>query len=128
MTQLGLRNFPRRVARDVKRAAAASGITLTEFMVMAATRALREPTESVSAVYQLDRDLAWYERHHQQLSRRYAAGTYLAVVGQEVVDEDRDPRALATRIRETFGRKSFVMPLVGASQRTMHLRSPRLPK
>jgi hypothetical protein len=101
-------------------------MTLTEFMVMAATRALREPVESMSIMSELNRDLAWYERHRQQLSRRYPPGTHLAVVGEEVVDSDTNPDDLVSRVHERFGRKSFAMPLVGARERTIHLRSPRL--
>lgn len=91
------------MAREVKKAAAHRGVTLTEFMVTAATRALRSQEGSPN-YSELERDIAWYERNRQRLAVRYGSGTNLAIVDEEVVAHDDDSTRLARRMRERYGR------------------------
>lgn len=122
--QLALRRFPSAVARQIKQAAAERDMTLTEFMVMAASRVLSDSPASSPAAG-LDQDLAWYEHEHATLGERFPTGTYLAIVDQHVIDNDTDPAALAERVRERFSRRSIFMPRIDQRFSKMHLRSPR---
>ncbi len=125
-TQLGLRKFPRRIARDVKKAAAERDMTLTEFMVLAATNAVRGEAALPSVDARLEQDVAWYERNRQRLIARYVVGTSLAIIDEEVVDHDADPLQLAIRVRKKLGRRAFFMPQLGGNATPVrHIRSPR---
>lgn len=99
-------------------------MTLTEFMVIAASRVLGDSLAS-SLVAGLDQDLAWYEHARSALGGRFPTETYLAIVDQNVIDDDTDPGALAVRVRERFGRRSIFMPRVDQRFPKMHFRSPR---
>ncbi len=125
-TQLGLRRFPRRLAREIKRAAAERGITLTEFMVEAASSQLRQPHDS-SIRAELKRDLEWYERRRPALERKYPPGTNLAIVGEKVVDSDEDVWKLSARLRNRYGHRSIFMPRIAERlPADVRVRSPRL--
>ncbi len=125
-TQLGLRKFPRRLARDVKKAAAERGITLTEFMVEAASNQLRQPRHS-SVSAELKRDFAWFQRRRHALEKKYPAGTTLAIVGEKVVDSDADVWKLSARLRGRYGHRSIFMPRIGERlPSVIHVRSPHI--
>jgi hypothetical protein len=122
-TQLGLRGFPRALARAAKKSAALKEMTLAEFVALAVAQAL-DSAKGSSLDLSLERDLAWYERHRVDLLKRYPKGTSLAIVGERVVDSDVDSMKLAARIRKAFGRRSIVMPRVGQAIPLTHVRSP----
>ncbi|MHB8434110.1 MAG: hypothetical protein ACYC8W_08735 [Candidatus Tyrphobacter sp.] len=124
-TQLGLRKFPRRLAREVKKAAAERGITLTQFMVAAATNQLRgRRSPSVNA--ELERDVAWYDRHRKAFEKKYPFGMNLAIVGQKVVDCDPDVWDLSERLSKEYGRRPIFMPRIGeVLPKLMTVRTPR---
>ncbi len=124
--QFGLRKFPRRLAREVKKAAAERGITVSEFMTEAATNQLRQPRASgVSA--ELQRDVEWYERHRADVETAYPPGTSVAVVGKRIVDSDADVWKLLGRLRERYGSRSIFIPLIGKPRPdVIRVRSPRI--
>jgi hypothetical protein len=124
-TQLGLRKFPRDLARRAKKAAAQRDVTLTQYVARAVRQALASPT-SGSANAALDGDIEWFDQHRSELARRYPAGTYLAIVDRRVIDRDMDLGSLAQRTRAKFGRRSILIPRIGAElERVFHVRSPR---
>jgi hypothetical protein len=95
-------------------------------MVFAVTNTLRAPADALPLTLELERDVAWYERHREELAAKYGPGTSLAVVGEEVVDRDADASKLAIRLRKRYGRRSIFMPRVGSGTAPVkHLRSPR---
>ncbi len=124
-TQLGLRRFPRELARAAKKAASQREMTLTDFVALAVRQTLHDPRGASSVDLELERDLCWYERHRAKLAARYPEGESLAIVGETVIDHDSDPGKLAYRLREKYGRRSIVMPRLGEPQRVRHIRSPR---
>jgi hypothetical protein len=124
-TQLGLRGFPRALARAAKKSATQNDMTLAQFVALAVTQALT-PSKNSSLNADLERDFAWYERHRADLAKRYPKGTSLAIVGEQVVDNDADSTKLAARLRERFGRRSIFMPRLGQAAPLRHVRSPRL--
>jgi hypothetical protein len=125
-TQLGLRNFPRSVARQAKKAAAQRDMTLTQFIAFAVTETVKNSGAASHYGVELARDLEWYERHRAELVKVYPPGEHLAIVAEQVVDHDADASKLAVRLREKYGRRSILMPRADAATRpVVHLRSPR---
>jgi hypothetical protein len=124
-TQLGLRRFPRKLARAAKKAASQREMTLTDFVALAVTQVLSDPHGSSSVDLKLERDLAWYESHRNDLATRYPEGENLAIVDQRVVDHDPNAETLASRLREKYGRRSIVMPQLGERRPLRRILSPR---
>lgn len=101
-------------------------MTLSDFVALVVRQALKGSRQSLGSVgLELERDLAWYERHRSALTGRYPKGTNIAIVGEQVVDRDADATKLVVRLRERYGRRPIVMPRLGPSEPTRHIRSPR---
>jgi hypothetical protein len=131
-TQLGLRGFPRDLARSAKKAAAQQEMTLSQYVAQAVEMALsREPAHErdlPSIPAELERDVRWYESHRAALlaSKKYQEGTNLGIVDEAVVDVDSDLVALMTRLRRRYGRRTLFVPrLERERQRVVKFRSPR---
>ena len=122
-TTLYLRGIPTDLVRELKARAARQGLTLTALAIYALTRAVgADPTDDLKP---LEADMAWYDAHKSQLLRRYP-DEYLAVLDRRVLDHDLDFSALAARVFAKVGVRPVFMPQCVASERTVHLRSPRV--
>lgn len=125
---LYLRGVPAKLARAAKAAAAARGVTLTQFV----TEALQERLASEVAsgpgddpVSALQSEIAWFEANRARLLEVYA-GKYVAIVDQQVVDADHDFAQLARRVFGRLGPRPVFMPKVTPGERTVRAPSPRL--
>ena len=83
---------------------------------------VKTPRERLS---EIAREMTWYEANVEALLDRYE-GRFLAIVGNEVVDHDSDPEALATRVAGRYGKRSVYMPKCARSPRVVRVRSPRI--
>jgi hypothetical protein len=119
-----LRGIEPHLIREAKALAAREGITLTALVERTLERETRTPRPAARRLSEIARDIAWYERERTNLLERYE-GRHLAVVDQEVVDDDADLEALASRVAERYGMRSVFMPLCGSEERVIDVRSPR---
>ncbi|MBV9103981.1 MAG: hypothetical protein JO060_10335 [Candidatus Eremiobacteraeota bacterium] len=131
-TQLGLRGFPRQLARAAKKAAAQREMTLTQFIAEAVQSALLRESPAMARPPTVPQDLAddvaWYNEHRSDLlaDPRLRRGTNLAIVGAKMVDHDADLDALMKRLRARFGERSVFVPKLAPPAGTpARFRSPR---
>jgi hypothetical protein len=122
-----LRGLPAEIVREAKAAAARRGVTLGGFVAETLTRALEQPeaTPRADGGGDLRREQRWFERQRERLLRDYAA-EYVAILGEAVLDHDKDFEALAERVFASQGVHDIFMPLVSTGQHTARVRSPRV--
>jgi hypothetical protein len=123
-----LRGIPSDVVREAKAVAARRGVTLAGFVADTLARAVREPEVEAArpaTSEDLDDEMRWYERNRDKLVREHD-GEYIAILGNRVVDHDEDFEELAQRVFKREGVRNIFMPRVGAGERTLRVRSPRV--
>jgi hypothetical protein len=120
-----LRGIPSDVIRDAKVAAARRGITLAGFVAGTLSRAMREADDAGQEVDDLDREMRWYERNRERVTRAHG-GEYVAIVGAKVIDHDRDFERLAKRVFARTGVRNVFMPHVSIAEPIVPVRSPRV--
>jgi hypothetical protein len=122
-----LRGLPAELGREAKAAAARRGVTLAGFVAETLSRAL----EQAEAQPRGDRggdlrgEQRWFERQRARLQRAYGR-QYVAILGEDVLDHDKDFAALAERVFAGEGVHDVFMPLVSAGQAAVRVRSPRV--
>lgn len=125
---LFLRGMPTQLVRRVKAEAARRGVTLARLVAETLERlpsAAGPPDEDAPGFDpELEASLRWYEANRRRLAKRHA-GEHVAILGQRVVDHDRDFAALAERVFARHGVRNLLMPKVEADDRIARLRSPR---
>jgi hypothetical protein len=121
-TTLFLRAMPRHIVREAKAAGARRGATLAKVVTEALERELHGRARPTGD--DLQESIAWYETNRARLVSRYE-GSYVAIIGNRVVDHDDDFEKLSERVFDRFGVRSIFMPKVEKSQTTVHVRSPR---
>ncbi len=119
---LYLRGLPEAMVREAKAAAARRGITLAALVVEALKQTLPAETPAREAD-DLAHSMAWFQTHRARLLRRYR-GQYVAILGERVIDQDRDFHALATRVFRRLGPRPVFMPKVTEEERAVRLPSP----
>ncbi|MEX2395226.1 MAG: hypothetical protein WD826_12190 [Actinomycetota bacterium] len=119
-----LRGVDQRLVREAKAFAAREGITLSALVERALERETSTDRPPSGRLSEIARDMAWYERELERLLERHA-GRHLAIVDEEVVDEDTDLEALAARVSDRYGARSVFMPFCSSEPRVIDVRSPR---
>ncbi len=84
---------------------------------------VRTPAQRAEAEMQAERNA--FERKRAQLMRRYP-GKYVALLGGQIVDHDRDDEALAARMFKKFGDAPFYLARLEETPAVYELPSPEL--
>ena len=122
---LYLRNVPAALVRAAKVRAARRGTTLTQVVIDALASSMRGGAEArPAAEEELRGSMEWFGANRADLRERYA-GRYVAILESEVIDDDEDFEALATRVFEKVGVKPIFMPRVVEGEEQVRVRSPR---
>ena len=108
----------------VERAANQLGMTIEEFLA-AASRVLTE-SDPLASTDSLERAVCWYEQNKDRLSVVYPAGTFLAIINDDVIAHDSNVERLTAQMHERYGPRSFFMPQIGAATRELRFRSPHI--
>jgi hypothetical protein len=122
---LYLRGLPVKLVRDAKAEAARRGTTLTSYVESAIERSLEGGADSARSKDVLGPEMRWYERNRERLVAAHE-NEYVAIVGQSVLDHDRDFSALALRVFDRLGVGPVFMPLVSSRAEVIRIRSPRV--
>jgi len=123
---LYLRGIPVELSRRAKAQAAGSGLTLTQFVIEAISRALEGETAGARTLTDpLDPDIKWFAQHKADLCVDFA-GKYVAIIDKKVVDSDERFGPLAERVFGKFGVRSIFMPKCVTGERVIQARSPKL--
>lgn len=122
---LYLRGMSESVVREAKVLAARRATTLTALVDQALTRFIdSEPQDTGRLPQSLRSEQDWYEANKEKLVKRYE-GEYVAVVGQKVLDHDRDFGALAGRVFSRLGGRPVFLPKCLRGVRSIAVTSPR---
>lgn len=122
---LYLRGISESVVREAKALAARRGMTLAALVTETLARVIdAEPVDRERLPRSLQGDQDWYEANREKLLERYE-GEYLVIVGQRVVDHDRDFGRLAGRVFHRMGRQPLFVPKCTGGDRRIAVATPR---